>query len=71
MSKVRHSGTVFDFDEDGVDVEWEGHEFRMRSEVIEEAANKDYLDVTDHEIMRMIERNPSLDGPAKKVKDIL
>lgn len=71
MSKVSHSDTVFYFDKEGVDVEYDGHEFRMRKEVIEKAAGKDYFEVTDHEILRMIDRNVEADGHPKKIKEIL
>jgi len=71
MSKVEHSGTVFYFDSEGVDVEYDGHDFRMRKRVIERAADKDYLDITDHEVARMIEREIELEGPARRIRDIL
>jgi len=36
--QVEHSGTVFSFDSEGVDIVHEGREFRMRAEVIARAA---------------------------------
>lgn len=70
-AKVTHSGTVIYFDKEGADVEHEGHDFRMRKEVIEGAAGKNYFDVTDHEVMRMIEKDPVLEGPAKRIGDLI
>lgn len=69
--EVEHSGTVFSFDSEGVDIEYEGHEFHMRAEVIARAADKDYLDVTDHEVARMVEKNMELDSPPKRIGDHL
>jgi predicted Zn-dependent protease len=69
--EVEHSGTVFSFDSEGVDVEYDGHEFRMRAEVIARAADKEYLDVTDHEVARMIEKDMELDSPPKRIGDHL
>lgn len=60
-----------DFDEEGVDVEWEGHEFRLRRGVVERASGKDYRDVTDHEVMRMIDRSVELEPPARRIGDLL
>jgi len=71
MSRIEHSGTVFYFDSEGVDVEHDGHEFRMDRQVIERAADKDYLDVTDHEVARMIEKKMQVEGSARRIKDIL
>ncbi|MDY6779758.1 MAG: DUF5800 family protein [Halobacteria archaeon] len=71
MTRVEHSGTVFEFDEEGVDVTWDGHEFRMRRRVVERAADKEYLDVTDHEVLRMIDREHETSGPARRIGDIL
>jgi len=69
--EVEHSGTVFSFDSEGVDVEYDGHEFRMRAEVIARAADKEYLDVTDHEVARMIDKDMELDSPPKRIGDHL
>lgn len=69
--EVRQDGTVLKFDDEGVDVVWEGHEFRLRRRVVERAAAKDYLDVTDHEVMRMIDRDAELDPPARRIGDLI
>jgi len=69
--QVEHSGTLFSFDSEGVDIEYDGHEFRMRAEVVARAADKDYLDVTDHEVARMVERDMELESPPKCVGDHL
>ena len=69
--EVEHSGTVFSFDSEGVDVEYDGHEFRMRAEVIARAADKEYLEVTDHEVARMVEEDIELESPPKRIGDHL
>ncbi|ELZ98814.1 hypothetical protein C440_00620 [Haloferax mucosum ATCC BAA-1512] len=63
--------TILSFDEDGVDVVYEGTEFRLEKELIEEAVGKSYPDVTDHEVLKIVEKNPSLGGEPRRVRDIL
>lgn len=63
--------TVLSFDEDGVDVEYEGTTFRMDRSLIEAATEKSYFDVTDHEVLRLVEKEPSLSGEARRISDIL
>jgi hypothetical protein len=63
--------TTIAIDDDGVDVVYEGTEFRLERELIEEATQKSYYDVTDHEILRIIERDPDLSGEARRVGDIV
>lgn len=63
--------TSLSFDEDGVDVEYEGIDFRLDKELIEEALRKPYPEVTDHEVFRIVEEDPALGGQARQVKDIL
>ncbi|XVH31267.1 DUF5800 family protein [Haloferacaceae archaeon DSL9] len=63
--------TVLSFDDDGVDVVYEGTEFRLEKELIEEAIRKRYPDVTDHEILRIVEKRPELEGEPRRVRDIL
>ncbi|MDR9382513.1 MAG: DUF5800 family protein [Natronomonas sp.] len=63
--------TVLSFDQEGVDVIYEGTEFRMEKTLIEEAAEKPYPDVTDHEVLQMIEENPSLSGEPRRITEIL
>ncbi len=63
--------TVLSFDEQGVDVVYEGTEFRMEKRLIEEATGKSYPDVTDHEVLALIEEEPSLSGEPRRIKDIL
>ena len=48
--------TVLSFDEQGVEVIYEGTEFRLEAELIEEATRKEYPDVTDHEVLQLVER---------------
>ena len=63
--------TVLSFDEQGVDVVYEGTDFRLDKELIEEAVEKPYPDVTDHEVIKLVEENPSLSGEPRRVGDIL
>ncbi len=63
--------TVLSFDQEGVDVVYEGTEFRMEKELIEEATQKSYPDVTDHEVLQMIEDDPSLSGEPRRIAEIL
>lgn len=63
--------TVLSFDEDGVDVVYEGIEFRMERELIEEATGESYRSVTDHEVLKLVEENPDLSGEPRRVGDIL
>jgi hypothetical protein len=63
--------TVLSFDEEGVDVVYEGTEFRLEKELIEEAVRKDYPDVTDHEVLKMIEDSPALSGEPRRIDEIL
>lgn len=63
--------TVLSFDEEGIDVVYEGTEFRLERELVEKAIGKEYPDVTDHEVLKIVEESPSLTGEPKRVKDIL
>ena len=63
--------TVLSFDQEGVDVVYEGTEFRMEKALIEEATGKDYPDVTDHEVLQLIEESPSLSGEPRRIAEIL
>lgn len=63
--------TVLSFDQQGVDVIYEGTEFRMEKELIEEATEKSYPDVTDHEVLQMIEESPSLSSEPRRIVEIL
>jgi len=63
--------TVLSFDEQGVDVVYEGHDFRLEKSLIEDALDKPYPDVTDHEVLRMVEKNASPTGQARRIADIV
>ena len=63
--------TVLSFDESGVDVVFEGTEFRMERTLIEAATEKTFEDVTDHEVLKLIEPSPSLSGEPRRIGDIL
>lgn len=63
--------TTLAFDDDGVDVVYEGTEFHLERELIEEAVQKPYHDVTDHEVLKIVEKRPDLRGEPRRVGDIL
>ena len=63
--------TAISFDEHGVDVVYEGTEFRLEKDLIEEATQKQYPDVTDHEVLKLIEEEPALSGEPQQIKEIL
>ena len=63
--------TVLSFDEQGVDVVYEGHDFRLEKDLIEEAVEKPYPEVTDHEVLKIVEPEPSLSGEPRRVADIV
>lgn len=63
--------TALAFDEDGVDVEFEGTEFRLERELVEEALAKPYFDATDHEVLALIEKEPAPSGEPRRIGDIL
>ncbi|MFB6177982.1 MAG: DUF5800 family protein [Halobaculum sp.] len=63
--------TVLSFDEEGVDVEYDGTEFRMEKELIEEATQKSYFDVTDHEVLQLVEDDPDFSGEPRRIGDVV
>ncbi|SEW03009.1 DUF5800 family protein [Halobacterium jilantaiense] len=63
--------TTLSFEDDGVDVVYEGTEFRMEKDLIEEATEKNYDDVTDHEVLQLVEPNPALSGEPRRIGDIV
>jgi len=63
--------TVLSFDESGVDVVYEGTEFRLEKKLIEDAVQKSYPDVTDHEVLKLIEEQPTLTGEPRRIGDIV
>lgn len=63
--------TVLAFDEQGVDVDYDGTSFRLERELIEAATEKTYFEVTDHEVLRLIEKDPALSGEPRRIADIL
>ena len=70
-TRLPGSMTAISFDEHGVDVVYQGTEFRLEKSLIEEAVGKAYPDVTDHEVLKLIEENPALSGEPRRVADIL
>jgi len=63
--------TLLSFDEQGVDVVYEGHDFRLEKALIEDAVEKPYPDVTDHEVLKLVEADPALSGEPRRVADIV
>ncbi|MFC7134454.1 MULTISPECIES: DUF5800 family protein [Salinibaculum] len=63
--------TILSFDETGVDVVYEGTEFRLEKRLIEDAIGKEYPEVTDHEVLKIVEPDPSLSGEPQRISDIL
>lgn len=63
--------TVLSFDHEGVDVVYDGTEFRLEKELVEEATQKEYPDVTDHEVLQLIEEDPSFSGEPRRIGEIL
>jgi len=63
--------TVLSFDDKGVDVVYEGHEFRLEKSLIEDAIQKDYPDVTDHEVLQIVEEEPALSGEPQRIGALL
>jgi len=63
--------TILSFDQRGVDVVYEGTEFRLEKSLIEDATGKNYPEVTDHEVLQLVEESPALSGEPRRVSDIL
>jgi hypothetical protein len=63
--------TVLSFEEDGIDVEYNGTEFRLDRDLIEKATGKTYFEVTDHEVLKIVEEDPPLSGEPRQIGDIL
>jgi hypothetical protein len=63
--------TALSFDEHGVDVVYEGTEFRLEKALIEDATQKSYPDVTDHEVLQIVEPDPSLSGEPRRIGEIV
>ncbi len=63
--------TDLSFSDDGVDVVYEGTEFTLQKDLIEEATGKEFRDVTDHEVLRIVAEDPELDGEPVRIGDVL
>ncbi len=63
--------TELTFNEDGVEVVYEGTEFELETDLIEEATGKGYRDVTDHEVLQIVAADPTLDGEPVRIGDVL
>lgn len=63
--------TSISIDEQGVDVVYQGTEFRMEKSLIEEATDKPYVEVTDHEVLQLIEDSPGFSREPRQIGDII
>jgi len=63
--------TTLSFDPEGADVVYRGTEFRLERELIEDAIGKAYEDVTDHEVLQIVEEDPALSGEPRRIGDVL
>lgn len=63
--------TALSFDEHGVDVVYEGVDFRLEKPMIEDAIGKSYPDVTDHEVLQIVDPEPSLSGEPRRIEEII
>lgn len=63
--------TTLAFDAEGVDVVYDGVEFRLEAELIASALQTDYRDATDHQVLQLIDPNPPLSGEPRRVGDII
>lgn len=63
--------TALSFDDEGVDVVYQGTEFRLECDLVEDAIGKPYMDVTDHEVLKIVEANPQLTGEPRRIADII
>ncbi|MFB6198306.1 MAG: DUF5800 family protein [Halobacteriaceae archaeon] len=63
--------TLLSFDKRGVDVVYEGTEFRLDSDLIEKTTQKTYVDVTDHEVLQMIDKDATTSGEPRRIGTII
>jgi hypothetical protein len=63
--------TALSFDEHGVDVVYQGTDFRLEKDLIEKAVDKSYPHVTDHEVLQIGEKEPALSGEPRRNEDII
>jgi len=63
--------TDLTFTKDGVEVVYEGTEFELEKDLIEEATGKPFRDVTDHEVLQIVAGEPRLDDEPVRIGDVL
>ncbi|QGN07151.1 hypothetical protein Hrd1104_07465 [Halorhabdus sp. CBA1104] len=63
--------TALSFDDHGVDVVYEGTDFRLEKALIEDAVGKAYPDVTDHEVLQLVDPEPALSGEPQRIAEII
>ena len=63
--------TALSFDEHGVNVVYDDVDFRLEKALIEEALEKSYPDVTDHEVLKLVDPNPAIAGEPRRIAEII
>ena len=63
--------TTLSFDEEGVDVVYQGTEFRLEAALVSEAVGRPYLDVTDHQVLQIVDPDPVISGEPRRIGDIV
>jgi len=63
--------TDLTFTRDGVEVVYDGTEFELEKDLIEEATGKAFRDVTDHEVLQIVAEEPHLEGEPVRIGDVL
>jgi|GEM_PF-101376 len=63
--------TTLAFDAEGVDVVYDGVEFRLEADLVASALQTDYRDATDHQVLQIIDPDPALSGEPRRVGDII
>ena len=63
--------TVLSFDDGGVDVVYEGIDFRLERDLVEEYAGTAFEDATDHDVLKMVAEDPDLSGEPRRIGDII
>lgn len=63
--------TILSFDDDDVDVVYEGTELRLKKVLIEETIEKSCPDVIDHEVLETVGKQPTPSGEPWRTRDTL
>ncbi len=63
--------TTLSFDDEGVDVVYRGTAFRLERDLVSEAVGRPYFDVTDHQVLQIVEPDPAISGEPRRIGDIV